>query len=126
MRPRLFRLAVFRAKDHLRRRARRREEVWDDTVLEGAGDLEAPAGLGAYDADHKNAVAAVYRAMDKMKADDRLFFSMRVLDGQKLTDIGLTMGVSLATTKRRVEKARARFPSLRRQRARPGRLAGAN
>lgn len=97
-------IAVNRAKTELRKRARRR---WFG--LE-PGAKEAPEGLtpGA-DADAAEALARTYRLLDEMSADDRIAFTLRIIDGMELTAVAAACGVSLATIKRRLHRAQDRF-----------------
>lgn len=100
-------VAIFRARTFIRRRARRRlwERVFPTTELP---DRPAPVRDDAA----VEAIQVTYRLLDRLPADERITFSLRRLDGMKLTDIAASCGVSLATTKRRLSRAEAKFDAL--------------
>jgi len=68
------------------------------------GDLpDAPAA--ASDLDAREAVARLYRILDRQGTQDRTVFCLRYLEGLELVDVSQALGVSLATTKRRAARA---------------------
>ncbi len=105
----LTRMAVFLARGRIRRRARWRflRFVSDDELP----DVPTP-GL---DVDGSEAVAAVYRVLRALPADERIAFALRMLDGMELTAVATACGVSLSTIKRRLATAQRRFNDLSRR-----------
>ena len=94
-------VAAFVAREHLRKRARRR---WLRFFApEDVPEPEAESG------EDREAVRAVYRILDELDADDRVAFCLRIIDGMELEEVAGACGVSLATAKRRVAHARERF-----------------
>ncbi len=68
------------------------------------GDLpDAPAT--DCDLDSREAVVRLYRILDRQGSDDRTVFVLRYLEGLPLDEVSQALGVSLATTKRRVDRA---------------------
>ncbi len=105
----LTRTAVFTARGKIRRRTRWRflRFVPDDELPEPA----APA----LDDEGSEAVAAVYRVLRALPADERIAFALRILDGMELTAVATSCGVSLSTIKRRLTNAQTRFQELARR-----------
>jgi RNA polymerase sigma-70 factor (ECF subfamily) len=97
-------VAIFRARTFIRLRARRRlwERLFPSNELP---DPPAPAS----DDGASEAVRVTYRLLDALPADERIVFSLRVLDGMKLTEVAAACSVSLATAKRRLARAEANF-----------------
>jgi RNA polymerase sigma-70 factor (ECF subfamily) len=56
-----------------------------------------------------DAVRATYAVLDMLAPDDRIAFALRFIDGMELTEIAQACRVSLATLKRRLVRAEARF-----------------
>jgi RNA polymerase sigma-70 factor, ECF subfamily len=101
-------IAVHRARFEIRSRTRRR---WFPLFArEDLPEREAPSSTPELD----EAVRATYRVLDKLGADDRIVFALRFIDGKELTEVARMCGVSLATAKRRLLRARARFVSAAR------------
>jgi RNA polymerase sigma-70 factor (ECF subfamily) len=57
------------------------------------------------DLDSREAVVRLYRILDRQGSEDRTVFTLRFLEGLELVDVSQALGVSLATTKRRVSRA---------------------
>lgn len=55
--------------------------------------------------DSREAVVRLYRILDRQGSDDRTVFALRYLEGLELVEVSQALGVSLATTKRRVARA---------------------
>ncbi len=55
--------------------------------------------------EDRSLVARVYRLLDKLPADERIAWTLRYLEGQKLDVIAEICGISLATAKRRITAA---------------------
>lgn len=56
-----------------------------------------------------DALRATYAALDKLPADERVAFALRFIDGMELTEVAAACDTSLATIKRRLARAGARF-----------------
>lgn len=80
----------------LRRRAARRWLRFGEPVgVQGA----------AADLDSREAIGRLYRILDRLGVDDRTVFVLRFLEGLELAEVSQALGVSLATTKRRVARS---------------------
>jgi len=99
-------IAVFTARLEIRRRARRR--LFRFSSDEELVDLEAPVASP----EMAEALRTTYRILNKMPADERIAFALRFIDGMELAEVGRACGVSLATTKRRVQRAKQRFDAM--------------
>jgi len=99
-------IAVNTARDNLRRRTLVRRFFSRD---EDAAD-EAPAQLASV--EQIQTVKRTYRVLSQMSADDRIAFSLRVIDKMTMEEVARACDVSVSTAKRRVEKARKRFSIL--------------
>ena len=103
-------IAVFTARAHIRRRARRN---WlsifspDRTRTE---EYEPPCS------DARAALRETYAVLEQMRVDDRMAFTMRFIHGMTLPDAAEACGVSLATLKRRLVRAEKTFLEAARQR----------
>jgi RNA polymerase sigma-70 factor (ECF subfamily) len=103
-------IAVFTARAHLRRRARRN---WlglfspDRTKTE---EQEPPCS------DARAALRLTYQLLDKLPIDDRMAFVLRIIDGLTLPEAAEACRVSLSTFKRRLSRAEKAFVDEARQR----------
>jgi RNA polymerase sigma-70 factor, ECF subfamily len=95
--------AVNVAREAIRRRRRRSwlsffapEDMPDVTEESAAFEL-------------RDAVRALYRLLDSMNADDRVAFTLRVVEGMQLSEIATVCDVSLSTVKRRLQRAETWF-----------------
>lgn len=103
----LTQIAVFTARGVIRRRRRSR---WL-SVLGELPDRPLPwAG-----AELQEAARAVYAIFDRMPADERIPFALRMLEGLDLEATAAACGMSLATVRRRLVKAERRFQKLARR-----------
>ena len=66
----------------------------------------------AVDPECHEAVCALARLLDRMRPGDRTVFALRMLAGMELKEIASACGISVATVKRRLNRARARFARL--------------
>jgi len=83
-----------------KRRARKFLRLW--------GDAELPEmQVAPADTEARDALERLYRVLDRMGTEERLVFSLRHLEGMKLEEIASSLGVSLATTKRKLQRAGA-------------------
>jgi RNA polymerase sigma-70 factor (ECF subfamily) len=105
----MIRIAAFTATDFIRRRRRRRwlqffaepQEVSDrgnDVVFEGESDMEA-----------RLALQAAHAVLEGLPVAERVAFSLRRMEGLELKEVAHACGCSLATIKRRLLRAEARF-----------------
>jgi RNA polymerase sigma-70 factor (ECF subfamily) len=96
-------VAVFTARGCIRRRTRRR---WLRFVAPAAlPEQEAPA----VDAAIHEATRCVYAVLEQLPVDERIAFALRFVDEMELTEVAAACGVSLATIKRRLARAKRRF-----------------
>jgi RNA polymerase sigma-70 factor (ECF subfamily) len=64
------------------------------------------------DFEVSEALRAAYRVLSSLQVDERIAFALRFVEGMDLTEVAAACGVSLATTKRRLARAEARFALL--------------
>jgi RNA polymerase sigma-70 factor, ECF subfamily len=57
------------------------------------------------DLDSREAVVRLYRILDRQDSVDRTVFVLRHLEGLELVEVSRALGISLATTKRRLARA---------------------
>lgn len=101
--PWLRQIAVNRARSCIRRRARLR--------LFGAlglVDVPDPPSKSA-SPEVREALAETYRIIEALPVDLRIAFTLRFIDGRELVEVADACEVSLATIKRRLVAAEARF-----------------
>lgn len=96
-------LAVFTARGRIRRKRRWR---WIRFV---APETLPEVPVRQADGDTRMAVRATYRALDMLPTDERLAFTLRFVAEMELTEVAAACQVSLATIKRRLSRAEARF-----------------
>jgi len=111
VRPWLIGIAVFTARAHIRRRARRTWLSVFSPAHASARQQEPPPS------DARRALREIYRILDGMPADERLAFALRIIEGLTLPEVAEASRVSLATVKRRLHRAERRF--VERARLRP-------
>jgi RNA polymerase sigma-70 factor, ECF subfamily len=102
----ITRIAVFTARGCIR--ARRRQRWLRFRPDEELPEITAPA----VSPELREAVQATYQVLERMSADLRLAFTLRYVHGMELKEVATACGVSLATIKRRLDKAEARFFAL--------------
>ena len=99
-------IAVYQARGCIRRRTRRRWlKLVPDGELPEVADHSAPPEVS-------EALKSTYEVLDRMPADERIPFALRFIDGMELTEVAAACNVSLATIKRRLSRAQARFGKL--------------
>lgn len=106
LRPWLFRIATSTAKKMLRTRTRRRWLRYftdDDDEARHEPRFEPP------DADALQAAREVYLILDRLPVDERLAFALRYINGLELMAVAAACDVSLATVKRRLQRAERSF-----------------
>jgi RNA polymerase sigma-70 factor (ECF subfamily) len=102
----LAQIAVFHARHCLRRR-----KQW--SILRFFAPEEMPPGRAQeVDFEASEALRATYRILSSLPVDERIVFTLRFVEGMNLTDVAVACSVSLATTKRRLSRAEARFGEL--------------
>jgi RNA polymerase sigma-70 factor (ECF subfamily) len=97
-------IAVFVAKEWLRRRKRVGSPVAPEHAEDRAGPSTSPEAV--------EAVRSVYRLLDRLSEDDRAVFVLRFLEGMNLTEIAEACNLSISTARRRVIRAENRFRKL--------------
>lgn len=88
-------------RNEIRRRKRRKLLRLDSEVSKGP---HAPL-----DHDQQLFIGRFYRVLDTMGVEDRIVFSLRYVEEQRLNEIASACSCSLATVKRRLTRARQRF-----------------
>lgn len=73
---------------------------------------EAPEPSCEIDVGAREGVLRVYKALEKLPADERVAFALRTIDEMPLEDVASACGVSLATIKRRLARAEQRFAAI--------------
>lgn len=107
----LTQIAVFTARKAIRRRRRRRWLSFFADVPEPTGGAMASwAGP-----DLQEAARCVYRILERIPVDERIPFSLRMLEDLDLEATARACGMSVATVRRRLVKAERRFFKMARQ-----------
>jgi RNA polymerase sigma-70 factor (ECF subfamily) len=96
-------ISVHRARAEIRRKTRSR---WFPLFArEDLPELEAPISTPEVD----EAVRATYGILSKLSTDERIAFALRFIEGMELVEVAEACQISLATTKRRLARARSKF-----------------
>jgi RNA polymerase sigma-70 factor (ECF subfamily) len=93
-------LATIAARKVARRIARRQRQRWFASLF----------GRGAPIADHpavESEAFALYQALETLSVERRMPWTLHVVEGMTLPEVASTVGVSLATVKRRIAEANA-------------------
>jgi RNA polymerase sigma-70 factor (ECF subfamily) len=90
-----------------RRRARRWLLLSDDGAIPETVRATDPEAF-----ERRQALAALYRILDRIDTRRRLVFVLRYVEGLELAELAVVLGCSLATTKRRVADAADRVSLL--------------
>jgi RNA polymerase sigma-70 factor (ECF subfamily) len=77
--------------------------------LDGSYDYSEVAGRGQLSPEDAAFLAEVYRILDGMPAGERLAWSLRHVDGERLEDVARHCACSLATAKRWISGAQVRI-----------------
>lgn len=77
--------------------------------LEGSFNYAEVAGQGRVSPEDAAFMTEVYRILDRMPAGERLAWSLRHVNGERLEDVAQLCGCSLATAKRWIAVAHARI-----------------
>ena len=95
----IFSVAIRTLKWELRRRRIRRF-----FHVSGFDQFPEPS-VSALDAESRQAVARLYAILDRLTVQERAAFVLRHVEQLKLEEIAAALGVSLATVKRRLDRA---------------------
>lgn len=102
----ILQITVYTSTDWLRKRKRKRWLLfYDPTTIEHPTAHEV-------DENGREALRATYAVLDKMGIEERTVFALRYIDGMELTQLAEACDCSLATVKRRLSRASARFEAL--------------
>ena len=77
--------------------------------MDGSYDYAEALHSGRISPEDAALLAEVYRILDRMPARERLAWSLRHVDGERLEDVALRCACSLATAKRWIATAQARL-----------------
>lgn len=77
--------------------------------MDGSYDYADVAGNGRLSPEDAALLAEVYRILDRMPARERLAWSLRHVDGERLEDVAERCACSLATAKRWIAAAQERL-----------------
>jgi RNA polymerase sigma-70 factor (ECF subfamily) len=102
----LSQIAVFTARKHIRTKRRRR------LIALLGFDAVPEVAVESVPVEVNDALRASYGVLERMSADERIAFALRYIEGMELTEAAAACGVSLATIKRRLGRARQRFLEL--------------
>jgi RNA polymerase sigma-70 factor, ECF subfamily len=102
LKPFITSVTVFVAREAIRKKRRHR-------FLAFFASDELPEIPISGDPEAREGVRAFYRAIATLDPDDRVAFTLRIVEGQELTEVAAACNVSLATVKRRVQRAEAAF-----------------
>ncbi len=103
----LTQIAVFTARDAIRKRRRRR---WLSFVAQVPEPEPTWAGP-----ELQEAARCVYRIFERMPVDERVPFALRMLHGLDLAETAAACSKSVGTVRRRLASAERRFHKLARQ-----------
>jgi RNA polymerase sigma-70 factor (ECF subfamily) len=96
-------IAVFTARAHIRRLARRK---W---LFLFSPDQTRQRHLEPLSSDARRALRETYRTLDTLPANERIAFVLRYIDGLTLPEAAAAASTSLATLKRRLSRAEKKF-----------------
>src|SRR5436190_14805072 len=96
-------LAVFTARGHIRKRRR-----WRWIKFLAPEDVPETAAPTATPEQHLM-LRGTYQVLDKLPDDERIAFALRFISEMELTEVAAACDCSLATIKRRLSRAGARF-----------------
>jgi RNA polymerase sigma-70 factor, ECF subfamily len=86
------------------RRRKVRRFLW----LTRQGDLPEHASAPADD-ENREALSRLYGVLDRSNHEERMSFVLKNLEGMELSEVGATLGISVATVKRRLAKVQERL-----------------
>lgn len=94
-------ITVFTAREWIRRKVRRR---W----LRFVEELPDPPAVSASE-EVTEATRRTFDVLREMASDDRVFFSLRFIEGMEMSELALACDVSVSTAKRRLRDAEKHF-----------------
>lgn len=94
-------ITVYTAREWIRRRTRRRWLRFVDELP------ERPTPAASEEVNE--ATRCTYDVLSGMSSDDRVFFSLRFIEGMELSEVALACDVSVSTAKRRLKDAEKHF-----------------
>jgi RNA polymerase sigma-70 factor (ECF subfamily) len=94
-------ITVYTAREWIRRRTRRR---W----LRFVEELPDPPATAASE-EVNEATRCTFDVLSGMSPDDRVFFSLRFIEGMELSEVAIACDVSVSTAKRRLKDAEKHF-----------------
>jgi len=97
-------ISVHTAREHIRKRSRRR---WLSFVAEVPEPPPPPARIASEELTE--ATRCTFDVLRGMSADDRVLFSLRYIEGLEMGEIAVACDVSLSTAKRRLKDAEKHF-----------------
>jgi RNA polymerase sigma-70 factor (ECF subfamily) len=103
-------ITVHTAREHIRKRVRRR---WLSFVAEVPEPMPAP--VRAATEEVTEATRCTFEVLRGMSPDDRVVFSLRFIEGMEMAEIAMACDVSLSTAKRRLKDAEKHFLSRARR-----------
>ncbi len=99
-------IALRTGRQRIRHRRRHR---W--LMFVAPSDVPEPRAA-TFDPECREAVCALVRLLDRMRPGERAVFALRIFAGMELKEIASRCDVSVATVKRRLNRARSRFVRL--------------
>ena len=99
----LFGIAVFTAKEWLRTRKRMGYPQPPAAESDRAAVSASP--------EAREAVRALYQALDTFPEDERVVFVLRFVEKMEHAELADTLGISISTVRRRIKRAERRFRS---------------
>jgi RNA polymerase sigma-70 factor (ECF subfamily) len=110
--PWLSRVAALTARKVLRTRSRR---AWLRRFTDAEEEaLYEPITPGP-DYENRVALRAVYKILESLPTDERVAFALRFIDGMQLMEVAYACEISIATVKRRLQRAERRFLAAARE-----------
>ena len=99
----LVTITTLTLRHELRRRWVRR---W--MTLGAKQDIDSDPRVVHPNPEARQAVSRLYAILDRLGREERIAFALRFIEGLELTEVATALGLSLATAKRRLVRARAR------------------
>jgi RNA polymerase sigma-70 factor (ECF subfamily) len=106
LRPFVMAIAIRRAQEEIKRRRVRR---WFAPVL---GDSLMPSMTTEMDPENRQAILHLYRVIDRLSVTDRTIYVLRYIEGLEQAQISETLGISVSTVRRRLERLSKRVTHM--------------
>jgi RNA polymerase sigma-70 factor (ECF subfamily) len=106
LKPWLAQVATLTARKVLRSRSRRH---WLRLFVDQDDERRSERPAASVDLATLRALGAVYSILEELPADEHIAFALRFIEGMELTEVAAVSQVSLATVKRRLQRAERRF-----------------